>query len=232
MNGRLAAADLVAASRRLGPVMPNLSLVPATFELGRQENRLLIRHLLQPGETDPRFALVRLLSSDAVLAAFKLVIIDTPPRPTIGTIAALCASTHAIIPTILDKGSTDNVGGVIAMMDRLFRKDLNPHIKFAGIVGTKTQAQRLDATERRSRFDAERVAQARWGSRAGGIEAIAVLEEWPDDGYVLQKNVPDTARFHADAGHTIAYLDERQPNAVTRAHIAELGRQIARRIGL
>ena len=232
LAGRLAAADLTSAARRLGPKIPNLTLIPATFELGRQENRLLLRHLLVPAEVDPRFSLVRLLADDAVLNTFNLVVVDTPPRLTLGTIAGLCASTHVVIPTILDDGSVGNVRELVEQLDRLFRRDLNPRIELAGIVGSKTSERDLGATESASRVTAESAAQNVWGGRAGGVEAISVLEEWPADAYVIARNIPDTARFQQDAGKAIAYLDTRQNNAVTRGFIVELGRQIARRIRL
>src|SRR5690606_8842710 len=84
---------------------------------------------------DLRFRLTRLLNDDAVQSHFDLVMIDAPPRFSTGTINALCASTHLIIPTVLDQMSAEAViyfSRDVASM----RRDLFPGLELIGVVPT------------------------------------------------------------------------------------------------
>lgn len=232
LSGELRAPDLIHPARNLGPTLPGLSIVPADLELNRQEFRLLLRWLLKPEQhDDPRFALARVLAAPEILSTFQLVIIDTPPRLGLATINALCASTHVLVPTILDEASVANVGSLLRQMKTYFRQDLNRQIEVAGIIGTMTGSQpSLDETERRARRSAEERAQEAWGERAGGIDHIAQLAEWPSDAYVFRSWVSDTVRFSRDAGRTIAYLDTRNQNASTRSMIEAIGSELNERL--
>lgn len=69
-------------------------------------------------------------------ATYKLVIIDAPPRITLGFINGLCASTHLFVPTIVDISSALAVGRFAQQFARLV--PTNPFLLFAGIVGTMT----------------------------------------------------------------------------------------------
>lgn len=194
-----------------------------------------MRWLLQQGEPDPRFVLARLLAGLDELAPDRrpdLVLIDTPPRLGLATVNALCASTHVIIPTNLDAAAVENIQTLVGQLKTWFRGELNPRIELAGIIGTMTLQALPDKTERASRLTAEQAAQSKWGARAGGIEALQALEEWPQNAYVLKQTVPDTVRFKQDAGRTIAYLDRLKSNEDTRSVIARLGRELAGRIDL
>lgn len=228
LSDALTAAAVVDPMRDLQPSLRGISLLPASYALNRAESRLLMRWLLDGTRRDPRFALARLLASDEVTKAFQVVIIDTPPRLSLATVNALCAATHILVPTIMDRLSVDNVGDFLGQTDTWFRKKLNPAVQFAGIVSTMTAARELSNTERQARQTVEEVARQRWGALA----SQASLEPWPSNAYVLVRNVPDTARFARDAGNTIAYLDTRKDNEATRTVIDELGSEVARRIKL
>ena len=228
---RLTSADLLNPSRR---ILPNLSLIPAEMELNRQETRLLMRWLLKPNKfPDPRFALLRALATKDVIDAFDLVIIDTPPRLGLATINALCASTHVLVPAIFDNASVANVGSLLKQIIDLIKNDLNTSVELAGIVGSMTAfAGTLTNTEQPARLTAEAAAQAEWGQRLGGLDVIAGLADWPENAYVLQHWVADTARFHKDAGRTIAYLDKLASNLETRKMIAAVGAELRKRLGV
>ena len=58
----------------------------------------------------------------------------------------------------------------------------------------------------------------------------AVLENWGVGNYLLNAMVPSTARFKQDAGQTIAFLDERQMNQVTRQIVTNLGKELTERL--
>src|SRR3972149_10867588 len=84
--------------------------IPAYYDLAQVETRLLVRWLLRADGFDLRYVLADLLLSPEVQAAFDRIIIDAPPRLSTAAIQALCASTHLLIPTILDQMSGDAVG--------------------------------------------------------------------------------------------------------------------------
>jgi cellulose biosynthesis protein BcsQ len=218
LAGKIVPAALTSGDRRLDPTLPNLSLVPCNYELHREENRSFFNWLLNSDSSvsDPRFALARLLADDAILSTFQVVIIDTPPRLTLATINALAASTDFAIPTILDALSIENVGSFLKQVKLLFSNELNPHIKLAGMIGTMTAKDELNDTETTSRTALIKNAVEVWGPGA----------------HMIARNVPNTARFHEDAGHTIAYLDHRSTNLKTRQVIEELGAQCSKAIGL
>jgi hypothetical protein len=125
---------------------------------------------------------------------------------------------------------------LLGQLDLWFRKDLNNLVRLTGIVGMMTATSTgLSRTERIARRSAEEAAQTVWGERAGGVGTIARLDQadkWPDDAYVFSQFVAQNARFAADAGKTIAYLDERAPNQATREMIGGVGAAVAKRIGL
>jgi cellulose biosynthesis protein BcsQ len=216
LTGQLSAEDVSSPTYALGGQLRNLSLVPAGYELNRQENRLLMRWLLALEADDPRFALARVLAHEKITETFQLVIIDTPPRLTLATINAFCASTHFLVPTILDGASIENVGGLLNQIKTWFKCDLNRTIEFAGIVGTTTPQLELGRVEERARSTVTQRAIEAWGERA----------------YIFDRAVPDNSRFREDAGRTIAYLDTRAPNDTTREVLDALGRETATRIGL
>jgi chromosome partitioning protein len=216
LSGNLDGAAVASPLLDMSPRIAQLSLVTAGYELNRQENRMLMRWLLQAEQTDPRYALARVLASNDALGRFDVVLIDTPPRLTLATINALAASTHFIVPTILDGLSIENIGSFLTQVDRWFRKDLNPNIKFAGIIGTMTDQARLNATEEMARATALQRA----------------MENWGPDAHMFQQNIASTARFYTDAGRDIAYLDVRAHNAATREVIERLGAEVMQRVQL
>jgi cellulose biosynthesis protein BcsQ len=66
-----------------------------------------------------------------------VVIIDTPPRLTAGTVNALCVSTDVLIPTVVDTTSIDAVMG-FAYAVRKFRQQYNAKLDVSGIIPSLT----------------------------------------------------------------------------------------------
>ncbi|MGI9423081.1 MAG: ParA family protein [Hyphomicrobiaceae bacterium] len=232
LTGDLSAEDLFNPGRMLADRLSSMALVPAEYELNRQENRMLMRWLLQLEKLDPRFSLASILADERVAQRYNLVIVDTPPRLSMGTINAFCASTHFIVPTILDGLSIGNVGGLLTQVRGLFKTALNPRLELAGVVGTMTAANQLSGTEMSARLTAEEAAIKGWAPKELSLDEVVRLESWPDNAYVFQQNVPDRARFHQDAGRDIAYLDERATNRGLRGMLDQLGQQVKTRIEL
>ena len=171
---------------------------------------------------DPRYMLARFLAHKKITDAYDVVIVDTPPRLSLGAINGLAAATHVVIPTILDGMSAENVATFITQIQEWFVKDLNPRLQIAGVVGTMTPTNTLA-----SEFPEETTQEKALGRISKDTLVAIGIEP-----HMFDRTIPDTARFASDAGRTIAYLDQRAPNAATRQVIEALGREVAGRIGL
>src|SRR5262249_20100819 len=79
------------------------------------------------------------------LPNYDVILIDGPPRLTTASIQALCASTHVLIPTILDTLSADAVGYFGQQL--LAHEGLWPHLKVMGVARTMTNFRRHGAQE-------------------------------------------------------------------------------------
>ena len=64
---------------------------------------------------------------------FDMVLIDAPPRLLTGVVNALTASTHVLVPAILDGQSHIATLNTISAI-RQFRQKLNPQLKLLGVV--------------------------------------------------------------------------------------------------
>lgn len=124
----------------------DLSLVRTSLELADVEDKLFAAFILGEREKDPRFALARKLSDSRLARDFDIVIIDTPPRLTIASINALCASTHVLIPTALTPMSRNGAVTFVHYLTEL-RKTLCPSIDVLGVLATFTARGTLNPAE-------------------------------------------------------------------------------------
>jgi len=104
--------------------------IPAYYDLAQAENRAMVHWLSNESPGDVRYRLAEVLHGQH--RPFERIIIDAPPRLTTGTIQALCASTHLLIPTVLDRLSGEAVGNFLNQILSM-RESLFPHLKFAGV---------------------------------------------------------------------------------------------------
>jgi cellulose biosynthesis protein BcsQ len=110
--------------------------IPSSYGLAGVENRLMLEWLIGDRKKDLRYHLAEVLHSEEVQNAFDCIIIDAPPRLTTACVQALCASTHVLIPTVLDDLSAAAVG---TFANQLLRyQKLWPYLKILGVVGTMT----------------------------------------------------------------------------------------------
>lgn len=114
----------------------NLKILPAYYDLANAENRLMIEWLLGDRNKDVRFNLADILLNQEVRDQFSLIILDCPPRLTTAKIQALAASSHLLIPTILNKASTEAVNSFVRQVESLRKAGICPHIKHIGVVGS------------------------------------------------------------------------------------------------
>jgi cellulose biosynthesis protein BcsQ len=149
------------------------------------------------GETpdDVRYRLARALLHSHVQDAYNFVIIDAPPRMTLGFINGLCASTHLFVPMLLDAPAANAVSRFAQQFRRLV-PTANPFLQFAGIIGTMTNAgPALPAVDREVADTAEANAREELGN-AYRNRALFIREA------VMQRNAP-LGRAAADG---IAYF--------------------------
>jgi cellulose biosynthesis protein BcsQ len=123
-------------AERLTGLSSNMWIYPAFYGFSRAEIQVMFRWLTAK-DPEIRYNLHRYLQSRAFQIdpdyAFDMVLIDCPPRLLTGSVNALAASTHVLVPTILDGQShvaTLNTLGAIQQ----FRQTLNPGLKTLGVV--------------------------------------------------------------------------------------------------
>lgn len=120
-------------------VRQNLYFIPANYNLEAVERREEYRWAIDDTPDDVRYRLARVLLSDYVQERFDFVLIDAPPRMTLGFLNGFCASTHLFVPTVVDYASARAVGRFAQQFARLVPK-INPLLVFSGIIGTMTNA--------------------------------------------------------------------------------------------
>jgi chromosome partitioning protein len=188
-NGRLYfEAEPISQGGMIGSL--TVSTIPAYYDLAQAENRTVIEwllplsdkalltwlmRLLKLRDSDPprsrkdvRYLLVEALLDPQVQTNFDLVIIDAPPRLTTSHIQAMCASTHLLIPTILDGLSGDAVARYLEQiathklgLSGDARRAICPFLQPIGVVCTLLPNTRRDLTgpltDLRNRIEAARL---------------------------------------------------------------------------
>lgn len=135
-------------------------LVSADYKLTEVESRLLIGRVIHNHEgLDERYRLAHVLLDPNVRRRFAMIIIDTPPRMTMGTVNALVASHCVILPTIFDRVSSEAVAPFLTQVKAL-SQDLELDIRLAGIVGMMSRQAELSPSERKIKGQIEDTAKA------------------------------------------------------------------------
>ncbi len=192
--------------------LENGKVIKAYYDLARTENQMMVHWLTGKERRDIRLLLADILHSAEVRAAFDRIIIDASPRMNTSTVQALTASTHVLIPTILDQLSGAAVASFVDQV--LSHRKVWPHLKFVGVAPQLTfhaVARRLEENPDLNPQDALTVAE-RGGYAAvkTGLEriradyqlAVAPTEILPFDTFIQKK-----ADIAESAGRSIAYLD-------------------------
>ena len=182
---------------RLNPAFPGSELVPSFYELARHEDRLLIEWLLGETDDDLRYRLANILHRDTIANQYDLVLIDAPPRLTTGTMNALCASTHLIVPTAFTAVSAEPVANFLAMA-RAVKAKLNPHLKMIGVVETLSPAGSVSGGAKEARELARITVQR------------ALQRHFPDAS-ILERDIP---RMNSLIEDGIAYQSDSRVEAI------------------
>ena len=96
---------------------------------------------------DARYLLARFLLRPEIRRQYGLIILDMPPRLTLGSLNALVTSDYLIVPTVLDKLSAEAVGTFLSQMKTIVA-DMRLPLQLAGIVGNMSRLETLSPNER------------------------------------------------------------------------------------
>jgi cellulose biosynthesis protein BcsQ len=189
VNGDFAIAE----SRPIRKTTKDSRIIDCDDPFANFETQLVLRWLIGEIDGDIRYKLASVLHRPEIQKAFNRIIIDAPPRFTAGFIGALCASTHLVVPFVLDILSAERVGLFLGQLERM-RAGLFPCLKLAGVVGT----MKGDSTD--TLRDAEKQAIREAKKRVSDI--------WGHDHYVLENAlIPRKQGISDAAGLKIAYYE-------------------------
>jgi len=163
------------------------------------------------GETDDdlRYRLANILHRDTIANQYDLVLIDAPPRLTTGTMNALCASTHLIVPTAFTAVSAEPVANFLAMA-RAVKTKLNPHLKMIGVVETLTPTGNVSQAAKEARELARLTVQR-------------ALQRYFPDSSILERDVP---RINSLIEEGIAYQDDPRVQAIFEQLCAKIREEL------
>jgi cellulose biosynthesis protein BcsQ len=197
VTGRRPISQILESAQPLAPALKRSKILTCYYEFADTETHELVDWVvaLRSGQeaSDIRFRLADLLRDEVVQNEFDCVLIDAPPRFSTGTINALCASTHLIIPTKLDRMSVEAVIFFSRDVDRM-RSKLFPGLKLVGVVPTMTKiGTRLLPDEAGHVTTLNRDLAQYWGRRNNSVISGAFI--------------PDTKSISFISGSGVAYFD-------------------------
>ncbi len=210
LGGEVDGRWLVDVPRDLGAILPNTRLITCGQIFDRFENQTMMRWLIGDIEDDIRYRLGRLILSPDVQKSYDLVLIDAPPRTSLGTINALCASHALLIPTVLDSLSVDAVGRFLRRMNGL--RGLAPALATVCVIPSLTQETSLKPDEQAA------LSEARQG-----------LPNWSGTAHISKsfiRHFPTLARV---AGREVGYISDKR---YVRPAFDALGEEVSGYLGL
>jgi cellulose biosynthesis protein BcsQ len=200
----------------LSPKLARGWLVASSYQFAQYENQLMMRQLLlQQIGMDVRYRLAHALLQPEISRNYRVIIFDLPPRMSLGSINALIASHYLVVPTILDKLSSEAVGQFLANMSAI-RDDLRLDLQLAGIIGTMSLGAELRPSEQRIWDDLESAGHA-WRN---GTD------------FRISPTIRRAAAISKAAGEELAYLSGGQDGQIARELFQPVFHELAKRIGV
>lgn len=173
--------------------LPQAWLVPASYSLGSTESRLLLDWLMDPEPgVDARYRLAQLLLNPSVRQRYSLIILDMPPRMTLGAVNAIIASHYLIVPSIFDNLSVEAVRQFLTTSHAI-KTDLNLDLDLLATIGCMSRGIKLSKRE-----------QLAW-DRIGESGRV-----WGEKDFRLASTIPLKASIAEAAGQDIAYPNNRE----------------------
>ncbi len=221
--------------------------VPAHYDLAQAENRVQIEWLFplsdfdlvswllrlfklkppQPPRSnrDVRYLLAEALLDPRVQRDYDVVIIDSPPRLTTSHVQALCASTHILVPTILDRLAGDAVARYV---DQVATHTLGPHGDRSRAISPKLNLLGVVCTlvPNFANLDLSGPLNVLRESLADSRMPVHIFGE----NCVIKQRPP----YRECAGERIAYaaVDRSEPYQELRKEVDRLGDQVALMMGV
>ena len=188
-------------------------LVPANYGFAQVENRLLLTWLLQSdGGVDVRHRLANVLLKSEIRRSYKVIILDMPPRMTLGTVNALVASHYFFVPTILNSLSAEAVAQFLTSVKQV-KKDLDLAIDLKGIVGCMTRLTEPSGNEPKA-LNLCRTAGHVWEA---------------DVDFVLKATLPRKVDIGSASGVDVAYFGSDGQGVPLRKWFDPLSKRCAKR---
>lgn len=187
---------------------PKIGLFAAHYILFRDEMELFANWAANNSHYDIRYALKKILHDTECQRDWDIVIIDCGPRFTTSTINALCASTHVVIPVILDEPSAQAVGYLSKEFEE-HHAELFPYLELLGVIPTMIDQD--PPRSRRPKFKSSELEQ---------LEAIedAVSMTWHEEGLVLRNaRIPDRAPISQNSDQIAYYVNSEAKRVFGRA---------------
>jgi len=190
-------------------------LIPCDYSFACVENQYMVGWLFQEVGFDPRYSLAKFLFSNDIRNAYDVVIIDAPPRLSLGAINALTCCRTLIIPTIPDLMSTEAVGNFVEQLSSLGGA-LNPALnKLLLAVNRSKQSVLSDAESRVIKSAAQSMSM------------------WPGIAKQLDTNIPSRAAISNAANErTLAWFKQDTATASIHDILTAFGDEIADEVGI
>lgn len=200
----------------IGDRLPRVDLVPCSYEFSALENRNMVSWLFQELDHDPRYCLPSLLYSDDFRDRYDVVVIDAPPRLSLGAINALTACRTLLVPTIPDLMSTEAVGNFMSQLNAL-AEILNPALQKVLLGVNRSASTVMSAEEVRLVKRAERYT-----------------ESWRGVVKTIPQNIPNRVVFgKALSEQTLAYLmDDKVTSQTITSILKQFGDFVSEEMGV
>lgn len=188
----------------------NSELIDSYYPLLSEENRLMLQWLLGHANDDARYRVADALLGPRIQSVYDRVILDTPPRLTIGFVNALTAATHLIVPVQLNGLSVAAVRSFCATLDA-----------FRPVPMAAKTPMRVVGMQRKGSADHPTVAEI---TAVAEIDRLLASRSLPPETFLRDAVLPAMEDLQAMAGRGIAW----QTIPSVRSEFDRLGEQIAR----
>lgn len=197
----------------LHPALSNVDLFASYYDLASVETDLMVKWLIRD-VPEVRFNVSRLFNSKLFQETYKYIIIDAPPRFTTSSVNALCASTHLVVPTVMDTLSAEAIVYFARDLENM-RERLFPSLKIVGVVPMLTYRDGMDGRE----------------TTVANRLKDDLQPYWPREDIVMKSaRVPRKNKIRDIAGVGIAYLIPNAPGEEPREIFGRLGDAIEARL--
>lgn len=202
--------DVFGQSLMMNGLFQRGRLFTAFYGLNDEETMRLIRWFSGRHE-EIRYNLHEHLASDFFQSRFDVMIIDAPPRPGTAVVNAATASTHLLIPTILDHLSIEATLNTLKAFGG-FKTDLNQHLKLLGVVPSKVGSTSLANHEVRALKRLQQLGETAWP----GQNSVKIYDKTP----VYQRaaiagNAGEALAFHLGKTHDVRLMFEKLGAAIS-----------------